>query len=312
MATESARLLRMLDERQCRPIVVASFPRSGTHLCIDTLRLNFPACRSWKLPLERADALYANLDVRGIEGQIRAKEIASVLQRVDRPLVKTHALPGLHAVPPSTSSIAVSLDLEFADWLTEHASFVYTYRDGREALRSLYQMLQSEPNPIARSFSDFIRQRFDGRSRVRLWAEHVKQWLAEPNVLHMEMSQLRSRPREGIDEMSRNLSLQTDRPEPALPPCCGLGFFERLRRRVGRHPLSTAIVVPAGPAHWREIFTPADREFFQREAGDLLIRLGFESSDRWVDDRHLLDDSVSVASAASAPSIGGNRTPVAV
>jgi hypothetical protein len=33
---------------------------------------------------------------------------------------------------------------------------------------------------------------------------------------------------------------------------------------------------------WREAFTPEDRAFFHAEAGDLLLALGYETSDRWV------------------------------
>ena len=57
MSGETRELLRRLDRLGVRPVVVASHPRSGTHLCIDTLRLNAPACASWKWPFERADRL---------------------------------------------------------------------------------------------------------------------------------------------------------------------------------------------------------------------------------------------------------------
>jgi hypothetical protein len=46
-------------------------------------------------------------------------------------------------------------------------------------------------------------------------------------------------------------------------------------------PESTAII-NGGRQDWHECFTPEDRAFFHREAGDLLVELGYESSDAWV------------------------------
>src|SRR4051794_27731921 len=57
-AGEWAELARELARPERRPVVVASHPRSGTHLLIDLLRRQFPACASWKYPLERMDRLY--------------------------------------------------------------------------------------------------------------------------------------------------------------------------------------------------------------------------------------------------------------
>ena len=45
-----------------QPVIVASHPRSGTHLLMDTLRRQFKACRSWKWPGERLDRLYCSVD----------------------------------------------------------------------------------------------------------------------------------------------------------------------------------------------------------------------------------------------------------
>ena len=51
--SEVTRLIKGLDRDGIRPIVVASHPRCGTHLLIDTLRLNCPETRGWKFPGER-------------------------------------------------------------------------------------------------------------------------------------------------------------------------------------------------------------------------------------------------------------------
>jgi hypothetical protein len=35
------------------------------------------------------------------------------------------------------------------------------------------------------------------------------------------------------------------------------------------------------PGNWREHFSEANKAFFKEQAGDLLIRLGYETDDRW-------------------------------
>lgn len=52
-----------LGNLPAKPIVIASHRRSGTHLLIDLFRRQFRECRSWKLPGERNDRLYVNLDM---------------------------------------------------------------------------------------------------------------------------------------------------------------------------------------------------------------------------------------------------------
>jgi len=75
-----------------RPIIVASHPRSGTHLLIDTLRRQFAKCRSWKWPGERLDRLYCNIDeLNGTRELLHEKKAVDILRRVERPIVKTHS-----------------------------------------------------------------------------------------------------------------------------------------------------------------------------------------------------------------------------
>lgn len=45
-----------------KPIIVASHPRSGTHLTMDLLRKQFPACVTYKLPTQPLDRLYLALE----------------------------------------------------------------------------------------------------------------------------------------------------------------------------------------------------------------------------------------------------------
>jgi hypothetical protein len=84
-------LLEWLQASGCRPIIVASHPRSGTHLLIDCLRLNFAECHSWKYPLERINRLYLSwASLCGEAPHLTDRASARTLARVARPLVKTH------------------------------------------------------------------------------------------------------------------------------------------------------------------------------------------------------------------------------
>src|SRR4051794_28399866 len=60
--SEAGRFVSWLEAHAVRPIVVVSHPRSGTHLMMDALRLNFRECRAWKRPGEPLERLYLNLD----------------------------------------------------------------------------------------------------------------------------------------------------------------------------------------------------------------------------------------------------------
>src|SRR5437764_9896505 len=96
MPGDTASVMRELEEKGSRPIVVASHPRSGTHLCIDLLRLNFEPCRSRKAWFERADRLYFGLDaIAKADAEIVPTLFKQILGRVARPIVKSDAMRDL-------------------------------------------------------------------------------------------------------------------------------------------------------------------------------------------------------------------------
>ena len=269
-------------------MVVASHPRSGTHLCIDALRLNLPDCASWKLPLERADRLYLDID-RFREGPdaLSPAVILKVLGRIPRPIIKTHAYRDLRTVNDYEQSSQIPGDL--FDWLRCHATFVYTYRDGRDALCSYYQLEQTRLGNPPVTLSQFLRHRQRGVSRVKAWAQHVESWVEDPAVYCVTMRELLQHCQRILPGIAEKLGCAWDRARrPELPPKNGFDFPRRLRRRLAVRPRSTAVEGdPRLPApKWRTAFTREDREFFLEESGDLLVRLGYEDSDHWADPRY--------------------------
>lgn len=288
MSGETRELLRKLDRLGVRPVVVASHPRSGTHLCLDTLRLNVPACASWKRPFERADRLYLDIDATaGNPNAIPHSVLWKVLSRIERPLIKTHAYPDLKRTMNRDQPLGADPDL--LDWLRCHATFIYVYRDGRDALCSLHQYMQAYFPETRVPLSQFLRQREGGASRVKAWARHVEEWIDDCKVFCVTMSEILHHGRVIFPGLAEKLGVawDTDR-QPVLPAKCGFEYASRLRRRLGLRPASTAIAPhPRFKAQkWQAAFTEADREFFLRESGDLLIRLGFEESDHWADRRY--------------------------
>lgn len=288
MSGETRELLRKLDRLSVRPVVVASHPRSGTHLCIDMLRLNVPACASWKRPFERADRLYLDIDATAENPQaISTSVLLKVLGRTERPLIKTHAYPDLRRILNRPRPLGADPDL--LDWLHCHATFVYVYRDGRDALCSLHQYMQAYFPETRVPLSQFLRQREGGFSRVKLWARHVEEWVNDSKVYCVAMNELLHHGRAIFPGLAERLGVAWDagRP-PAHPPRCGFEYASRIRRRITSRPASTAIAAhPRFKAQkWQAAFSNADREFFLQESGDLLVRLGFEESDHWADRRY--------------------------
>lgn len=283
MAGEMLRTLESLDRGGHRPIVVASHPRSGTHLCIDTLRLNFPQSASRKRWFERADRLYLDLDLLVRSAPDRQPGlIRKVLSRVPRPIIKTHSLPDFNGFWPKGQD---RFDPHLVEWLRRNASWVYVHRDGRDVLCSLQRYSMGFDPTAHVPLADFIRQCRDGMTRVRAWANHVRSWMAQKRVLCVTMDQLLHRGLTVLPEMAAALGSEWNNHEPVRPRLCDAAFLSRLKRRIIPCPASTAVVANPRfeqPADWRNAFTASDRQFFEDESGGLLVRLGYEASDRWV------------------------------
>lgn len=77
-----------------KPILIASHPRSGTHLTIDLLRKQFLECKSWKQLGEPLDRLYFALESFAPLNNPLSEDIAlNILSRAKRPIIKTHCDP---------------------------------------------------------------------------------------------------------------------------------------------------------------------------------------------------------------------------
>ena len=264
-----------------QPVIVASHPRSGTHLLMDTLRRQFEACRSWKWPGERLDRLYCSVDeLNADRGRLDEKTARRILGRTQRPIVKTHAWPGYQNtfLPEHHGGLPSS----WVRWLDEQGTVFYVYRDGRDVLCS-YQLFRQKFDPGAhRSVGEFLRGAEEGINRVRRWARHVRTWRAENGVHPVQFERLIAEPAVVIQELGDVLGQEPKWRTPLLPRSFDTIWKSRWARLTQMRPESTAII-NGDKQNWREDFTPEDRAFFHEEAGDLLRALGYIESAEWVE-----------------------------
>jgi hypothetical protein len=263
-----------------RRIVVATHRRSGTHLAIDLLRRHFAACQARKWPGEGLDSLYLNLDrLDASRRPIDEARAESLLRRAARPIVKTHELlrhaEGRGAHP------------DFATAVLENADLYCVHRDGRDVLCSLFVYTRSHDRSAPPTVSDFMRQRIQGRSRVRRWARDVRACLALPGVRALGYASLVRDPEGAVACFARDLDLAPLPKAPRLPRPIRSRWASRWQRLFATHPGATSIPGSSwgrrSPS-WQREFSASDRRFFHDEAGDLLIELGYEDSDAWVDE----------------------------
>lgn len=255
-----------------QPIVVASHPRSGTHLTLDLLRKQFPACATYKFPIQPLDRLYLALEALSAPSHQAISEAKAfkILRKAQRPLIKTHADTGFSHLSDRFS--------QWQQWLKQEATILYIFRDGRATLCSYHLFMQSY-DPIARcSLSDFIRQTNQGNSRVKQWANHVEQWINHPDVHPLQFERIISHTAHTIESLAQILNTEAKPIEPLLPASIRSLWHGRRVRLTQTNPESTAIIgyyKGQKSAQWEQAFSPADKAFFESEAGDLLHRLGY-------------------------------------
>lgn len=261
-----------------KPILIASHPRSGTHLTIDLLRKQFAECKTWKKRGEPLDRLYFALESFAPLNNPLSESIAlNILSKAKRPIIKTHCDPQFSYLSKQKKS--------WIDWLQQEADIYYIFRDGRSVLCSLHLFMQSY-NPKTRcSLSEFIRQEENGCSRVEIWANHIQAWLNSTNVTVIRFEDLIKNTQLILDLIDRNSNLSPLCQKPLLPKQLNSIWHSRWSRIAKTQSESTAILGyyrNQKVKKWQQAFSKEDREFFAREAGDLLIELGYETSHNWV------------------------------
>lgn len=243
------------------PILVASHRRSGTHLTLDLLRRNIPACVPRMLPLEKPHDSYLNLDRFEPTTTLPCtqREALRILSKSARPLLKTHTEPA------------------FADIASEHAGFVravvdrsktiYVHRDGKKVMCSMWTWRRVF-DPSARvPFAEFIRQTDDrGRSRVRVWADHVSAWGRVPGVLMVDFDRIVRDAPSLLAEIGAFIGETPAIQDPPLPRSNTTRLQSYLSRLTGNLESTNQHAAGDRPPKPEEAFTGDDLAFYEAES----------------------------------------------
>jgi hypothetical protein len=294
------RLIRGLDADGVRPIVVASYPRSGTHLLMDALRLNFRECRTWKRPGEPLQHLYLDLDsLTDPKRPLPLKTAGKLLRRAERPIIKTHAAPGFKSCVLAEDHNPVPEPM--VDWLQRRADVVHVCRHVCASMCSLHQFARAFDLRAKAPIQEYIRQQSGGVSRVRGWAHHVQAWLNQTDAFTVRMEDLLGAPPSTLLALGNGLGLRARADEVRLPTQPRNLWWRRLSRIVGIRPTSTAMLGDRQgrrPLDPRYAFGPAELAFIRSESGDVLRRLNYKDEYPWVDAPPVPPDALAEFSAA--------------
>ena len=259
-----------------RRVVLATHRRSGTHLTIDFLRGHFAECRARKRLFEGLDTLYLNLETLNPPWSLAPELATQRLARAARPIVKTHAGPGFEDYGLSERAYAKEVLCD--------ADVIAVHRDVRDVLASFHHYHRTFSRGSHPSLSSFIWEKDGGVSRPRAWANRVRAW-REAGAHSIAYEEIIGDPAATLRRFAELLELTPEVPTPTLPSPLRGRWHARGLAAFSRSPDATTVPGAAGrPLDWREILTQSDRAFIHQEAGDLLIELGYEDSDAWVDD----------------------------
>ena len=259
---ESALLERPADtlEGVGVPVLVASHRRSGTHLTLDLLRRNFPACRPRMLPLENPHFSYLNLDRFEPTTTLPCsqREALRILSKSTRPLLKTHAEPGFADVAPEHEA--------FVRGVADRSRIIYVHRDGKKVLCSMWTWRRVF-DPAARvPFGEFIRQTDEqGRSRARVWADHVRAWRETPGVLMVEFDRIVRDAPALLAELGAFLGETPDIQDPPLPRSNTTRLQSYVSRLTGNLESTNQHAAGDRPPKPEEVFVGEDLAFFESE-----------------------------------------------
>jgi hypothetical protein len=254
------------------PVLANSFPKSGTHL-LDQIVTGLPGRRNFGAFLssmtssfqfrERTDASVKRFIAGTVPGEIVRGHLfyddAYVANLAERNFV--HYI--IYRDPRDVVASEAHYLREMNRWHRLHPYF--------RRLPSLEDAISLSINgfepPIPGLFHPNVRERF----------RRYEQWLGHEGCLPIRFEELRS------EEMPRVVRRMAE------------FYAARTTSPLDVDTCVTAMIAAVAPERshtfrkgvkggWREKFTPEDRCRFAEVAGDLLVQLGYETDDSWVED----------------------------
>ena len=141
----------ILEEKNIRPIVIASHPRSGTHLLMDLIRKQFSGCKVMRRWFQCNFEPYVNLDeIISLKSHVCNKDL-QLLSRSRMPIIKTHRLPDYYEPYQFTQPVAKERAW-LADYIHEISVVIYTYRN------VLITLHHSHPNAYLDQYNEETRR----------------------------------------------------------------------------------------------------------------------------------------------------------
>jgi len=218
-------------------IVVASHPRSGTHLVMDLLRRQFPSCE----PPRRQFFLgnpYWNLDEIVCETTVATERGIARMAYTDRPVLKTHRRPDFFANCQYTRSVAPER-ASFAHEVMMRAAKIYVYRSVPNVMKSLYAMVHPSGGV---PFGSFIREVRGPWSRVGWWATHLSEWMRAEHTLLVCYEELMRNPVSSVRRLADFVGEEALMRVPVLPQPPSSLYLERFRKLLSLRRESTALM----------------------------------------------------------------------
>ncbi|MEP5151425.1 sulfotransferase domain-containing protein [Planktotalea sp.] len=262
-----------------KPVLVASHPRSGTHVVMDLIRRQFPSTRNWRcfgLPL---DHLYLNLERLGAEQRRFDEQTAKrIVNRPKRALLKTHFTADFQSgwaqdecTPPQ------------GHWrsLGQAAKVIYVVRHPMDVMVSYHQFLSAiDASVVEMDLMRFLHSPHWDKSVDRLgwWQSHVSGWATREDVTVLRYEDVVHQTEQTLETLSTSLDDAGRRRKPLLPPKVTTLRNARLNRLLSVSPQSTAIIADRSrfPAiDWRDALTPADIDELQTRLNEELGHYGY-------------------------------------
>lgn len=229
-------------------VTVVSFPRSGTHLVLDTLRANFTALSKRKLPLQHAHRVLVDLDRLRATRNVPPLELSQRdLSKVSKgKLGKTHSFVSGWA-PGGWFSGLMQVTLS-------SPLFIYVVRDPVKTLASAWVYTKALKDNVPETFLEFAENyppselgflEVDGSDIVSAWANHVRGWTAAGSALVIDFDKLLRSPTSEIERIARHIGRL--REGDVVVPEAPNRVRGRILRRLAVRPSSTTVMGPRRP-----------------------------------------------------------------
>lgn len=185
-------------------MLVATHPRSGTHLTIDLLRRNFSELHSRKRPLEPLDTLYVPIDIAIDSPTVNVCRARRLVQRHRYPILKSHYLE------PDYSNLADDA-VDLRAWMNVSVKTIYVVRNPEKVLASFYVFVKSFQSNATPTPEWLI-------SSAKGWVSHVQRWSHRNDTLVLRFEDLMRNTKSSLYTVADFLNIEPVLVDPLLPP----------------------------------------------------------------------------------------------